>query len=82
MYLGQLDINEYFRPQGSRVVYQTTTYPRSMVNYSIGTRWCQNVKTFKSKWMFCRTRVVIVGPPEKEAGGLRGVSNDVPGKAK
>jgi hypothetical protein len=63
--LGELGLDEYFREKGSNTVYHTTTYPPSNVNHTVGTRWCQNTMTFKSKWFYCRTRVKRVDAPRE-----------------
>jgi hypothetical protein len=58
--IGQLGLDEYFKDPESDIIYHTIDYPKSNVNHSVGTRWCQNTITFKSKWFYCRTKVQIV----------------------
>lgn len=59
--LGALDLQIKFTIPGDNTVYTTLTYPRSLVNYEIGNRYCINETTLKSESIPCSKKVIPVG---------------------
>lgn len=57
--LGSLDLQVNFKFPGNDTIYTTLTYPRSLVNFNIGNRYCINQSTLKLESLQCRRKVII-----------------------